>query len=135
MTSVGNQNLSDLDFIPANIELFKVKNRNCRKKVWNMFKVNNKDTKTTSTTSFWCLYCWLWSDLIHCWFWRSNRLGSFITHNNFACFEKIWITTSRPLGLNRLWYAFIACVHKNNQFNILHLTFPYTVGLCSKSQK
>ena len=25
--------------------------------VWNMFKVNNKDTKTTSLTSFWCLYC------------------------------------------------------------------------------
>ena len=23
----------------------------------NMFKVNNKDTRTTSITSFWCLYC------------------------------------------------------------------------------
>ena len=26
-------------------------------KVWNMFKVNNKDTRKTSMTSFWCL-CW-----------------------------------------------------------------------------
>ena len=25
-----------------------------------MFKVNNKYTKTTWLTSFWCLYCWLW---------------------------------------------------------------------------
>ena len=25
--------------------------------MWNLFKVNNKDTKTTSVTSFWCLYC------------------------------------------------------------------------------
>ena len=26
-----------------------------------MFKVNNKDTRTTSLTSFWCLYCLLWT--------------------------------------------------------------------------
>ena len=32
---------------PAGIYLLKVNNRNTRKKVWNMFKVNNKDTKTT----------------------------------------------------------------------------------------
>ena len=25
--------------------------------VWNLFKVNNKDTRTMSMTSFWCLYC------------------------------------------------------------------------------
>ena len=24
------------------------------KKLWNMFKVNNKDTRTMSMTSFWC---------------------------------------------------------------------------------
>ena len=38
---------------PANIYLFKINNRN-RKKVWNMFKNNNKNTTTTSLTSFWC---------------------------------------------------------------------------------
>ena len=33
---------------------------------WNVFKVNNKDTRTTSLTSFWCLYCWLWTNITHC---------------------------------------------------------------------
>ena len=30
-----------------------------QEKVWN--KVNNKNSKTTSLTSFWCLYCKLWT--------------------------------------------------------------------------
>ena len=34
--------------------------------VWNLFKVNNKDTRRTSATSLWCLYCWLWIDFTHC---------------------------------------------------------------------
>ena len=29
--------------------------------MWNMFKVNKKDTRMTSMTSFWCLYCFLWT--------------------------------------------------------------------------
>ena len=28
-------------------------------------KWTNKDTRTTSMTSFWCLYCWLWTDFTH----------------------------------------------------------------------
>ena len=32
---------------PANIYLFKLNNRN-KKKVWNMFNINIKDTRTTS---------------------------------------------------------------------------------------
>ena len=28
-----------------------------RNNVWNLFKVNNKDTWTTSLTLLWCLYC------------------------------------------------------------------------------
>ena len=31
---------------PANISLFKNSNKHTRKKVWNMSKVNNKNTKT-----------------------------------------------------------------------------------------
>ena len=31
------------------------------KKVWNMFKVNNKNTRTTSLTSFWRFYYLLWT--------------------------------------------------------------------------
>ena len=39
---------------PANIYLFKVSHRNTRKKLWNIFEVNNKNTRT-----FFCYYCWL----------------------------------------------------------------------------
>ena len=28
------------------------------KKVWNMFRVNNEDTRMTSLNSLWCLYCY-----------------------------------------------------------------------------
>ena len=34
-----------------------------------MFKVNNKNTRTTPKaplTSFWCLYCYLWTCFSHC---------------------------------------------------------------------
>ena len=33
--------------------------------VWNLYKVNNKDTRATSMTSFWCLYCLLWADFTY----------------------------------------------------------------------
>ena len=29
--------------------------------MWNLFKVNYRDTRTASLTSFWCLYCKLWT--------------------------------------------------------------------------
>ena len=35
-------------YSPADIYLLKVNNKIYLNKVWNMFKVNNKDTKTTS---------------------------------------------------------------------------------------
>ena len=34
--------------------------------VCNMFKVNKKDTRGTSTTPFWCLYCQLRTYFTHC---------------------------------------------------------------------
>ena len=37
--------------------MFKVNSRNGRKKTWNMFKINNEDSKATSLTWDWCLYC------------------------------------------------------------------------------
>ena len=43
--------------IPANINVLKLNNKNTRKKMWNMFKVNNKITRTMSLTSFWSFYC------------------------------------------------------------------------------
>ena len=32
--------------------MFKIKNRNSRKKVWNKLKVNNEDSRATTLTSF-----------------------------------------------------------------------------------
>ena len=29
--------------------------------MWNLFKANNKDTRTVSMSSVWCLYCQLWT--------------------------------------------------------------------------
>ena len=65
--------LSALEFMkyPANVYLFKFNNRNTRKRCeirskltiktperrQNMFKVNKKNTRTTSLTSVWCFYC------------------------------------------------------------------------------
>ena len=46
---------------PTNIYLLKVDNRNTRINVWNMFKVNDKDIRTTSMSSFWCLHYLLWT--------------------------------------------------------------------------
>ena len=40
---------------PAGNHMFKINNRNTRKRC-EMFKVNNKDTRTTAMASFWDLY-------------------------------------------------------------------------------
>ena len=58
--------LYTLSHYPASIYLLKVDNRSTRTKVWNMFKVNNKDSKMMPLTSIWCLYRWLWTYLPLC---------------------------------------------------------------------
>ena len=63
-------------------------------KVWNMFKTNNKDTRTMPLASCWCLYCWLWT--------HSNFLSSVSIVN----FEHViagwvrpnWLRTSSKKG-------------------------------------
>ena len=47
--------------IPANIYLFKVINRDTRKRCEIYSELTIKTTKTTSTTSFWGFYCYLWT--------------------------------------------------------------------------
>ena len=58
-SAVFIDDIEKINVSPANIYLFKVTNRNPKtyKKVWNMFKVNNKNTRMTSVTLFWCFYC------------------------------------------------------------------------------
>ena len=36
-------------------------NAKTKERVWNMFKVKNENTTTTSFTWFWCFYCQLWT--------------------------------------------------------------------------
>ena len=48
----------------ANIYLFKVNNKDFRKKVISLFKVNNKDIRTTSLTSSPCIF-YLRTDFTH----------------------------------------------------------------------
>ena len=43
--------------LPVSFYLFKVINESTRTMRKNLFKVNNKDTRTTSMMSFWCLKC------------------------------------------------------------------------------
>ena len=59
----------------SSIILMIIPNRHClvqnkqwkyQNNVWNPFKVNNKNTRTTAVTSFWCCYCQLWTDFTHC---------------------------------------------------------------------
>ena len=42
---------------PANIYFFKVSNRNTKKRCGKKVLSNNKNTRTTSLTSFWYFYC------------------------------------------------------------------------------
>ena len=44
----------------CHFKLLKFDNRRTRKILSNMFKVNNKNTRTTSLTSFWCFHLKLW---------------------------------------------------------------------------
>ena len=49
--------------------------REFQNNVWNLLKVNNRDIRTTSVKSFWCLYCKLWTDFTY-WIWITEcRLG------------------------------------------------------------
>ena len=42
---------------PRQCLLVQSEQRKYQNNMWNLFKVNNKDSRTTSLTFFWCLYC------------------------------------------------------------------------------
>ena len=56
MFKVHDKNNKTISNDKVNIYLFKVNNRNTTKKVLNVFKVFNKDPRTTPIL-LWCLYC------------------------------------------------------------------------------
>ena len=55
--------------IPASIYMFKVIKKNYQEKqqinLWNMLKINNKDTRFMLLVSIWCLYWSLWTYFTH----------------------------------------------------------------------
>ena len=53
--------------LPIKVHLHKEQNQlwKLRNNMWKMIKVNIKDTETTTMNLFYCLYCYLWSDLTH----------------------------------------------------------------------
>ena len=50
--------------------------------LWNMLKIINKDARTISWTSFWCLCCEAWTDFTHC-----SNIGWYktLTIYNYPC--------------------------------------------------
>ena len=54
---------------PPGIHLFEIDNRNTRI-MWNMFKVNNKTSRTMSLLTLNRFHTWLW--YLHCWLWTSE---------------------------------------------------------------
>ena len=69
----------------------------------NMFKFNNKDTGTTPLTSFWCLYCKLWTYFTLC---PSVSIVSFDPSVSIANFEHV--IAGREKGLKWLDSGFLA---------------------------
>ena len=57
---------TQLDLSKPTFTCSKSTNGNTRTIMWNLFNVTNKDTRTMSLMSFWCLYCKLWTYFIHC---------------------------------------------------------------------
>ena len=62
--------------------------------MWNLFKINNKNTRTTSGRSFWCLYCWFWK-------YFTGRSGVFI-----IAFEQVKFTNMIFLHRTAEFYRF-----------------------------
>ena len=61
---------------PTDIQLFKVNYGNTDT-IWEIYSKLVKKDKRTSLTSFWCLYCWNWTDF-DCWFWNKTPKNWFV---------------------------------------------------------
>ena len=75
---------------PASIYLFQISNGNTRTMCKILSKVNNKDTRMTSMTSFRYLYCELWTDITHC-------FGAFIVDFEQVSSSWVNVTTNQKI--------------------------------------
>ena len=89
-----NDSFSNIFAYPAGIYMFKVSWRNTRKKVWNLSKVNNKDT--TFLKSF---YCWIWAG--------KCRLGTYYMDNPLRIQQTLFIIIKNlyPFYMKLLIYS------------------------------
>ena len=79
-----------------------------------MFKVNNKDTRTTPLASFWCLYCQLWT------YFTSSSSVSIV---NFEHLIAGWVITTNEAELDfhqqklnaRVAQRCKTCILRNNE--------------------
>ena len=83
--------------------------------VWNMFKVNNKDSRTTSLTLFWCFHCRLWTSKCRLGFcsvdrWKPVEINSSIQDALQSSYYEIFlkIQRKRPV-LEYLYLKLHAC--------------------------
>ena len=87
---------------PAGIYLFKAKNRKTRKRCEIYYKANNKNTRMTSLTSFWCLYYYCWTSFIF-----SSQVSVFASVSlvvNTVCFGWKVFTLKKHKNLCELRY-------------------------------
>ena len=52
--------------VPSRYLLFESQQWKHENNVWNLFKAINKDTRMILLTSFWFLYCYIWTDFTNC---------------------------------------------------------------------
>ena len=102
------------------------------KKVWNLFKVNNKHTRTTSqwhrsvvfivnfkqiSQLFWWFYCWLGTSKCRLLSLQKQRPGSILKNScsekfrrvffkNFELFMQFWTTQGTPIHQFRIQFQF-----------------------------
>ena len=55
---IKSMKLRQLQLLPSQQLLVQSQQWKHQNNVWNLFKINNDDTRTTSITSFWGLYCY-----------------------------------------------------------------------------
>ena len=87
--SVTNFHMTIICNYSADIYLFKVNNRNTR----TMCEISAK--LTVKTPSFWCLYCWLWTNFTYC---SGVSIVEFVQLNNVG-----WDTSCYKGYQNFFW--------------------------------
>ena len=112
--------------------------------IWNLFKVNNTDTRTTQMTSFWCLCFYLCTDISYGWYFHEWLwTGKCWVGNCFMYVGKCKIVQVVNLEKNNKWkmlYTVIyACYVITCNFQLQNVTLTnfkfVTFNLKVKSQR